>query len=688
MPYYLYAVTNAYSLERGLLKLGCTQYPISRLRTYMTGDAPDIGLDKYYADLWEINAKNYRDMLRCESILHLYFYQFRCKRGNNLTEWFKVCLEDVQCFVKTLPFFIKSVSMDEIYEIHKKALLLEESDESDEKEDIRYKIELRELFFETFLPQQTPRRIQSELWDIYNILVKKGEYKGIVQWATGTGKSVAIMILIVLTFYHYHKIGKIYRGLLVSNKNDIFDTLDRYLKLLSVFGIKVIRGDHGKLSTLSIPTDCPVLITSTHQSLTEDESWEKLKNICHIHYDEVHRITGHQFLNNLEKIPVPFLTGTSATPKTSDSLQHEKIHRLFGNPLSILHRCDIDESIREDWIATPRFGVSIVSNSVDRVKQIESFVKIIHDTFLRKNVKGKIISYLPEIKDVKEFICYAKEFLSEEWIIYNAINESSTKNDKEFVKAEISNKYHILVACERYREGSDIKGIEMTAVMMGQTISAYILLQIAGRSLRLDYAKKEGWCLIMRPCESDNTEESVFESIVLDIMTFMGKSEVLSSHEIRIIVKKYFGDVLFNGKVYDTEETIKRIQSMYERQIFQKPKKERYEHIQKRNKDLQITSKRMYFESRDHTPFIQDPSSYFVEEWKSWYHFLGVDTTKFPKTKNDFISYCKSQNIKSLAEYELPFEPSEFEPSEFEPSECYQDWTNWDQEMGLENDIW
>ena len=682
MPY-LYAVTSQYNLEHGLLKLGCTQYPISRLQTYMTGDAPDIGLDKYYADLWEIKATNHREMLQCESILHLYFDQFRQKRGNNWTEWFKVRLEDVQTFVKTLPFFIKSVSVDDIHEIHKKALDKEDEKEDSHKELKKPSEQLRELFFGTFLPNKTPRRIQSELWDTYdNILSSKEQYKGIVQWATGTGKSVAVMILIVLTYYRYRQKGQIYRGILVSNKNDIFDTLSRYLELLPLFGIKVIRGDHGKLASLTIPTNENVLITSTHQSLTGEESWNKLQNISHIHYDEVHRITGTQFLDGLEKklSSVPFLTGTSATPKTSDTVQHEKIHRLFGNPLSILHRCDVDESIREEWIATPRFGVNIVSNSVERLKQIEAFVKVINDAFARKNVKGKIIAYLPEIKDVKEFIRYAKEFLPEEWILYNAIGDSSTKDDKEFVQSEIGIHNHILVACERYREGSDVKGLEMTAVMMGQTISAYILLQIAGRALRLDYPEKEGWCLIMRPSGSDETEEHVFESIVLDIMTFMGKSDVLSSHEIRSMVKKYFGEVSCNGKVYDTEETIKRIQSMYERQLFQKPKKERYEHLRKRNQDLSITSKHIYFESKNHLPFIQDPSTYF-DEWNGWYHFLGVDTTIFPKTKYDFIEYCKDQNIISLSDYTLKC-------GSFEPSECYQDWTNWEDEMQLENDIW
>jgi hypothetical protein len=57
-----------------------------------------------------------------------------------------------------------------------------------------------------------------------------------------------------------------------------------------------------------------------------------------------------------------------------------------------------------------------------------------------------------------------------------------------------------------------------------------------------------------------------------------------------------------------------------------------------------------------------------------------MDITKFPKTKHDFISYCKSRHITSPDEldYGLPFEPNE----------CYQDWTNWEQEMQLENDIW
>ena len=55
----------------------------------------------------------------------------------------------------------------------------------------------------------------------------------------------------------------------------------------------------------------------------------------------------------LVKWETQFLTGTSATPKTSSPTQQKKISELFGDPLNILHKCDIDEAVREGWIAKP-----------------------------------------------------------------------------------------------------------------------------------------------------------------------------------------------------------------------------------------------------------------------------------------------------------------------------------------------
>ncbi len=680
MPFYLYAVSNPYSLSRGRIKLGCTQYPISRLRVYRTGDAPDIDLDKVYLGLWEIEASNMKAMKHKETILHLHFQTYRIKRNTRWTEWFRVDIQHVQAFMDTQSFVIKQVSLADIKEIHRRT----ESDEpfpDDIPEPLEEEhIRLKELFFHEFLGDKTPRRIQDEVWDTYASIVKNGSYRGIVQWATGAGKSVAMMILIVITAQYYQSKGECYRGLLVTHKNDIFDTLGPYLKKLIHFDIHVVRGDHGYFSHIKVPSDKSILITATHASLTDSESWQKLPYINHIHYDEVHRSTGEQFLDllesHLEKWNTAFFTGTSATPKTSDVNQHAKMYRLFGNPLSILHRCDVEQAISDGFIASPRFSVHVISDTTIRDVQLKSFLATIKDTISQKQKKGKIIAYLPFREDVKRIIHYAKE--DPFWHVYNAIGDPESDSDHLFVDASLteSMQIHVLFACERYREGSDIKGLEMTAVLMGKSICAYILLQIIGRALRLDYPQKEGWCMIMRPSEDGCTEEIVFESIVMDIMTFLDQASG-TAHDIRKIVHAYFGDVTVNGKVCDMEETIQRIQAMFDRKLFQRSKKERYEHVKKRNLELNITSKSMYYDSASHPSFIHDPPSYFEKEWKNWAHFLGKDTSTYPPTKNAFIDYCKNEGFESFDDYQS--RTTHCPP--IEPSEMYNDWISWDDEM-------
>ena len=81
--------------------------------------------------------------------------------------------------------------------------------------------------------------------------------------------------------------------------------------------------------------------------------------------------------------------------------------------------------------------------------------------------------------------------------------------------------------------------------------------------------------------------------------------------------------------------------------------------------------------------YIADPREYFKEWWVSWYHFLGVETDTFPHTKADWVRVCKERDIltweqyKTTAAADLPMNPSEF----------YEDFTNWDKEMGVEEEV-
>jgi len=555
---------------------------------------------------------------------------------------------------------------------------------------------LKEKFFATFLPGKLPRRIQSELWDRFEAICaqsRSGLYKGIVQWATGCGKTIAMLLLFVLSANRCKQQNRIFRGLLVAPTNDIFNTILSHIRTLSLFGIQVCEGHDGQLSSLSVPSDRPILLITTHAALTNRTLMNSLPPMTHVHYDEVHRITGEEFFNNLNDcLPLwetEFLTGTSATPRTCSPSQHRKLAALFGDPFPLLHRCDIDEAIHEKWIAQPRFSIHVVSKTKDKGYIIDAFLLNLRQAIAAKQAAGqwrggKVIAYLPSIEEVSGAVQRSLGSAS----IYAAVKGTEAQDDSEFVKAPADGTVRILFACERYREGSDIFGLEMTVLLMGNTIAANILLQVAGRALRLDYAGKEGWCSIIKPCEEGTTEDEVFESIMLYIMEFLNKSEgVRDKRQIQKLVEHFLGNITVNGKLYDIEETTNRIQALYVRREFERSApKEKYFLIRQLNQDLCLTSMQMYQErSAMHPKYIADPHTYFKDSWTSWYHFLGIPIHHFPVTKADFIEECKVSGFYSKPWDHYKEKRGASLPEE--PGQMYEDFTNWDKEMGVEEEM-
>jgi hypothetical protein len=355
----------------------------------------------------------------------------------------------------------------------------------------------------------------------------------------------------------------------------------------------------------------------------------------------------------------------------------------------ILHKCDVDEAVREGWIATPRFTVITTPKQEKDAEGAYCKALILGLKTTIQNKKGmrmwgggKCIVYLPSIQMTQCAAEQAKHLIPDA-SIYVAISDE--RNDKEFVDAPADGSSRILFACERYREGSDVKGVDLTAVLIGNTISAYILIQIQGRSLRTDYAGKEGWCLIVSPCEEGETEEDVLDRISLHILTYIGDDRPLVKKDFERFVATYLGDVVIGENVISKEETVARVQAAYMRREYAKrTPKERYETVRALNKELGLVSKGMYMErASEHPKYIEDPRAYFKDWWISWYHFLGVDTTAFPQTKYDWIRVCKEMGLSSWEIYKKNHGDSL--PSN--PGEMYEDYTNPEKEFSLEEEI-
>jgi len=565
-------------VNREAEKVGTTWHPESRKFQYTTAHATVPTYRRIYK-LDPSSFTNHADLYNLDSI-KFPVYLKKIKRSNlhvelgGGTEFYwrdEILYKIIEDFLEFHKIRILEIIYEDPYSVPPTT--------SDTKRRLRdiisHETELREntlwnRFLSTFLPGKTPRRIQIELWDKFDSI--SDSYKGIVQWPTGVGKTTGMLMLTVLAAEKVRQNGEYYRGIIVSPKNDIFDTISKDFIKLSEFGINIYDGTHAEFSKMSFPTNKHILIIATHAAVVTS-GLNSLPPITHFHYDEVHRITGEKLFEELKVMlktwNTKFLTGTSATPLTCSGIQRDRIAELFGDDY-IMSRCDMDEAIKEGWIATPRFHVNIVSKSDDRPAILKSFVDIIEISINKKKTMnwngGKVIAYIPtSIEDVRFASEYAKQKLPTAKI-YTAIG--SDKTDTNFCNDPADGTTRILFACQKYREGSDIRGIEMTCTLVGDYTAANIMIQTAGRALRNDYHGKEGWCVIVRPSEDGTTEENVLDTIILNILELQcDLSKVYDKTEIKRLVDSML-TLFTNGNECDTETTILRIQSAYIRREF------------------------------------------------------------------------------------------------------------------------
>jgi superfamily II DNA or RNA helicase len=721
---YIYILTSPHKQSNRRRKIGLSTLPHHRLNTYLTSccDLDEL----YFEKLYQVRVNSLAELRAIETSLHSQFEAHRRRR-----EWFELDSPDlVDGFIRTLPAFVRECTLDDIQDLqHLDDAITQEKQlcalqtphtpdepaahEPTEPETAVY--DPRDDYFNHMLkPGQAPRRIQTELFDAFwEKTATLDAYKGIVQWPTAVGKTIGMLSLFFISFLRRSSQGKLWRGLLIAPQNDILNTIMEPIKKLEKWGIVIVFGHDAQFmdAIRNCPADKHVLIVTTHASLTDRKKWEMLPEIHHCHYDEVHQITGtHLFQLLIEWIPTfTYLTGTSATPKTCNSDQHAGLHQLFGTPLSVLHQCEMDEAVSEGWIAKPKISANIVEHGT----RIQEFVGMIAQSIAQKRANGKwkygkVIVYLDTIADVQNAVRCALQHFNRIATIYMAVKRANeereeesdgivegARTDTQFVKDDADGMPRILFACQRYRQGSDIFGIEMTMVLFNATIAANVLLQILGRALRKDpgYDDKEGWCIIVKTRSPDDTEtpENVLDSILLEFANFMlttSGTAHLTKPKIREFIMQFLVPLqMDNGKDYPIEETIERMQCMYLRKEYERAEpKEKYHLVRTLNKELGLTTKDEYkTRSHEHSKYIDVPKSYFKDNWTSWYHFLGVDTSAFPQTKQEWVGACKAAGIASWADYKNAQKNILTLPAN--PGDMYEDYTNWDREFGLEDEV-
>jgi hypothetical protein len=98
-----------------------------------------------------------------------------------------------------------------------------------------------------------------------------------------------------------------------------------------------------------------------------------------------------------------------------------------------------------------------------------------------------------------------------------------------------------------------------------------------------------------------------------------------------------------------------------------------FNYVQQINRELQLISKVDYVKGElEHQHYISEPERYFVGIWTNWYDFLGVDTSNFFHTKEEWKKFCKEKGVNNTKSYYklysqypefFPYEPSDFYPN-------------------------
>jgi len=329
-----------------------------------------------------------------------------------------------------------------------------------------------------------PTKMQIRGLEQLKSLRLKGESKGIVISATGTGKTY-LSAFDVLSLnpdrmlFVVHR-GKIARDAMKSFKNVI---KDKSMGLLS--------GDKKDYSSDYIFT--------TIQTLQRDIVLKKFKtdDFDYIIVDEVHRSGAKSYLKVLDYFNPKFLLGMTATPERTDGFD---IYSLFDNNIAFEIR--LHDALEEDLLAPFHyFGVTDIFIEGELLSEDTDFSYLTSDERVDKIIqmvnlygysgsKPKGLIFCSRVDEAKKL----SEMFNLNGFKTVSIDGKTPETDRDhyakLLESNDNDKYlDFIFSVDVFNEGIDIRPLNII-IMLRATQSAIIFVQQLGRGLR-KYDNKE-----------------------------------------------------------------------------------------------------------------------------------------------------------------------------------------------------
>ena len=569
--------------------------------------------------------------------------------------------------------------------------------------------------------QQYILEIIEGFFNLYNI--------GKIVWACGLGKALLSILIAKLLEFKSVLIGVPSNNLQKQIKKEILKIFPNKTNILFVGGDETdgIKSSTDKTQIIQFLNNNlnsqPKFVISTYHSchllVDKDIAFEiKIGDEAH-HLVGIEREEnrGFRLFHKINSSKTLFMTATEKTieTRTNKEIYSMDDETIFGKYIDIksVHWAIENKKITD-------YNILVLKNTEDEVDEIINNLRInvcnkeifiscymCLKSFEKYSDLTHLLLYANTTEDAELATKYIVEILLLNILsipkerIYNNALHSRNCNDLESEVYKFKNSTYGIISCVYiFGEGFDLPKLNGVCIA-GNMQSETRIVQYLLRPNRLESGNPNKKAYVIIPYidtdewETENKSyekvrniisqmRNVDENIEQKIFVSSGKKQKKRRAPKGEERKFEYEDCEFEEN--ESELNKIKLRLRYSKALGSKftEEQDEYNYVQSINSSLNIKSKKEYIERKDcHSNFITFLEEYFKSKgvWNNWYDFMGVDTSKFIQTKQEWINFCKEKNIKSLDDYNIYCE--EYDTLPKEPADFYKDFTNIPTELGF-----
>lgn len=734
----IYLRDNAWYKTENVIKMGIATFAKDRSNTYITGE---VERGEYICVI-EIPLDKMKIIDKC---LKHYFKSFHIYKGGGTEFYDRRIIDLIEPYFKNINIPYKFFTKEEINLMNRCERVRNISNVDKVKKAFNqlkikniiqnYKIRRSKnllISASNNIANELSYMIEPNNHQQYILEIIEGFFNlyntGKIVWACGLGKALLSILIVKLLEFKSIVIGVPSNNLQKQIKKEILKIFPNKTNILFVGGDETdgIKSSTDKTQIINFLNNNlnsqPKFVISTYHSchllVDKDIAFEIKIG------DEAHHLVGIEREENrgfrlFYKIISSKTLFMTATEKTIEAQTNKEIYSMedetiFGKYIDVksVHWAIENKKITD-------YNILVLKNTEDEVDEIitnlrlniinkEIFIScyMCLKSFEKYNDLTHLLLYTNTTEDAELSKKYIDDILSlndlsiQKEKIYNNSLHSKNCNDLDSEVNKFKNTYYGIISCVYiFGEGFDLPKLNGVCIA-GNMQSETRIVQYLLRPNRLDFEKPNKKAYVIIPyIDADDWEtedksydkvrtivsqmRNVDENIEQKIFLSVGKKEKKeeTKKEER---RSYYQDYIFEENMGELNKIKLRLR--YSKALGSKftEEQDEYNYVRSINASLNIKSKKDYIQQQEiHSNFIAYPEEYFKSKgvWNNWYDFMGVDTTKFIQSKQDWINFCKEKSIKSLYDYYICCEEYDILPKE--PADFYKDFTNIPSELGF-----